>query len=479
MTPTGSRRWLSPVLAATLAGTTAGAGGAQILSRDSEIVFQVPAGASRQPDAATVELLENGALREVTAVEPVAERWRIVVYFDLPGSTPEGVEAATTAIGAAAEALVALGDVEIVVADLIVERTLEPTANAVDARAALAAVAAQAGGAGPLLELRRDLQAAADARSGDPDADGLRTADLLEGFLLELDTLRAQRSNLLETLEDDAWARGPPRLLLLVRDGTDLSADTFAQRLLGEPTPAFERAAVAEQRRQRSVWPGRSRLSAGASIRFTPRPTDAEGIDDLLPGRVESSEAGRSRQRRPGTGRQRRTDGGHRPAADLVAHPLPLERRLGRRRPPGQRPAGGGRRPAGRAGRAPLGHGRRADRPDRPAREPGSRSVEPGRRRRLRRRQRRLGRSQRPAAAGDPDDRRGRGGGTGHAGRPRHDRQQAAGVERRPAGNGLRPRPGRAAASCSIARAQAATSRAAPGVSAPSSTSRRPSTNSS
>ncbi|MYF05857.1 MAG: hypothetical protein F4230_13170 [Holophagales bacterium] len=121
---------------------------------------------------------------------------------------------------------------------------LEPTADAAEVRAAAAAVAGQSGDAGALLELRRDLRAAADARSGDPDADGLRTADLLEGVLLELDTLRGQRENLLETLEGGSSTRGPPRALILVRDGMDLSADTFAQRLLGEPTPAFERSSV-------------------------------------------------------------------------------------------------------------------------------------------------------------------------------------------------------------------------------------------
>ncbi len=287
MIPTRSRRWLSPVLAATLAGTTAGTGAAQVLSRESQIVVQLPAGSLASPDAAALEVLENGELREISAVEPVAERWRIVVYFDLPGSTPDGVETAAAAIGDAAEALVALGDVEIAAADLIVERMLEPTANAVDVRAALAAVAAQSGGAGALLELRRDLQDAADARSGDPDADGLRTADLLEGFLLELDTLRGQRSNLLETLEDDDWARGPPRVLFLVRDGTDLSADGFAQRLLGEPTPAFERAAVAEQRRQRSL--ARAVAALGWRVYPVHAAPAAEEVDDLLPGRAESS----------------------------------------------------------------------------------------------------------------------------------------------------------------------------------------------
>ncbi|MXZ38716.1 MAG: VWA domain-containing protein [Holophagales bacterium] len=285
---TGSRRWLLAALTATLAGTFPGTGAAQSLSRESEIVFQIPGGSSQQLDRATVEVLENGEVRETSAVERVQGRWRIVVYFDLPGSTPEGIEAAAEAIGAAADGLVALGEVEVVSSDRIVEMVLEPTADAAEVRAAAAAVAGQSGDAGALLELRRDLRAAADARSGDPDADGLRTADLLEGVLLELDTLRGQRENLLETLEGGSSTRGPPRALILVRDGMDLSADTFAQRLLGEPTPAFERASVSEQRQQRSL----ARTVAALGWRAYPihAAPGVEAADDLLPGRLQSSE---------------------------------------------------------------------------------------------------------------------------------------------------------------------------------------------
>ena len=199
------------------------------------------------------------------AVDPVADRWRIVIYFDLPASTPGGVEAAATALGEVAEQLVALGDVEVVTSDRIVEVVLEPTRDAGELRQAAAEVAGRAHEAGGVLTLRREMKAAAAARSGDPNADGLRTADLLEGFLQELDTLDRQRSGLLESLRLTSWTRGPPRALLLVRDGMDLNADAFAQRMLGGPTPAFERAAVSEQRQQRSLGasgcrPGLARL---------------------------------------------------------------------------------------------------------------------------------------------------------------------------------------------------------------------------
>ena len=66
----------------------------------------------------------------MVAVDPVTDRWRILVYFDMPGSTPEGVEAAATAIGNAADEMVALGDVEIVTADRLPETVLGPTNDA-------------------------------------------------------------------------------------------------------------------------------------------------------------------------------------------------------------------------------------------------------------------------------------------------------------------------------------------------------------
>ena len=280
------RRLLVLAALAVLPGMAPGA--AQVLSRESDIVFQVPSEPALRLDAKAVEILENGEPREVLAVDRVTDRWRIVVYFDLPASTPEGAEAAATAIGDAADRLVALGDVEMITGDRIVEVVLEPTADAGKVRAAAAAVAGRAHEAGGVLALRREMQAAADVRSGDPNADGLRTADLLESFLQELDILDRQRANLLESLSTASWARGPPRALLLVRDGMDLGADAFAQRLLGEPIPAFERAALSEQRQQRSL----ARAVAALSWRVYPvhaAPPAAE-IDDLLPGHRQHSE---------------------------------------------------------------------------------------------------------------------------------------------------------------------------------------------
>ncbi len=286
-----SRSGFLPAAAALLAVLSPALGAAQVLNRNAEIILQVPSSAPpRQLDRRSVEILENGQLREVLAVEPIEERWRVVVYFDLPGSTPEGIEAAAAAVGNAADALVTLGDVEMITADRIAEVELAPTANAGLVRAAAAAVGGRAGAAGALFERRREMQAAADERSGDPETDALRTADLLEGFLLELDTLRWQRANLLESLESlggGSWTDGPPRVLFLVRDATDLDADAFAQELLGEPIPAFERAALSEQQQQRSL--ARTVAALGWRVYALQFGPTAGEVDDLLPGRLQSA----------------------------------------------------------------------------------------------------------------------------------------------------------------------------------------------
>ncbi len=280
------------ILAAIVASPGLDPAAAQVLSREGEIIFQVPSEPSLQLNASAIEILENGQRREVLAAEKLADRWRIVVYFDLPASTPEGTEAAATAVGTAADRLVALGDVEVIMSDRIAEVVQEPTADAGALRQAAATVAGRAHEAGGILTLRRGMKAAADARSGDPNADGLRTADLLEGFLRELDTLDRQRANLLESLHESqqaasqAW--GPPGVLLLVRDGMDLNADSFAQRLLGAPTPAFERAAVSEQQRQRSL--GRTVAALGWRVYPLHAASPPAETLDLLPGHRQHSE---------------------------------------------------------------------------------------------------------------------------------------------------------------------------------------------
>lgn len=282
MIPNGSRRWLSMFAAGVLAGHQAGPSGAQELSRESEIVFQIPGQSDLRVDSATVEVLENGTPRRVSAVDEVVERWRILVYFDMPGSTVEGVEAAATAIAGAADAMTALGDVEIVTADRLPEVHLAPTADAVALRRAASQLAPRAREAGRLFELRSQADV---ARTAPDSAQTSRlAADLFESLQLELDILAWQRASLVEAVEERGNpSEGRPRMLVLVQDAVDLDLGGFARRILGEPATSLELRARSEHRRQRSL----TRTIAALGWRVYPllaAPAN-QRVDALLPGR--------------------------------------------------------------------------------------------------------------------------------------------------------------------------------------------------
>ena len=254
---------------------------AQMLSRESEIVLQIPSQPALRLNARNVEVLENGAPRKVLSIEPVTDRWRILVFFDIPGSTPEGVEAAATAIANAADELVVLGDVEIVTADRLPETVLGPTSDPDAIRQAALQLTQQAGQAGRLLKLRVDADSVRASR--DSGRASQLATDVFEGFLLELDVLAWQRASLLESVHSETWAKGSPRLLFLVQDGTDLDLGAFARRILDGPATMVDSRARDEQRRQRSL----TRTIAALGWRVYPlfaEPPD-ERIDNLLPDR--------------------------------------------------------------------------------------------------------------------------------------------------------------------------------------------------
>lgn len=254
---------------------------AQMLSRESEIVFQVPGQPGLRPSARTVEVVENGAPRNVLAVDPVTDRWRILVYFDIPGSTPEGVEAAARAIGNTADQLVALGDVEIVTADRLPETVLDPTDDAETIRQTADKLALQAGRAGRISRLRARSDSV--RASSDTALASRLAADLFESFQLELDVLAWQRASLLEAVLGGTSASRSPRVLFLVQDAVDLDLGAFARRVLDQPTTTVDSRARGEQRRQRSL----TRTIAALGWRVYPllvAPPD-ERVDGLLPGR--------------------------------------------------------------------------------------------------------------------------------------------------------------------------------------------------
>lgn len=271
---------------------------AQMLGRESAIVFQVPGQPDLRLSAGTVEVVENGAPRKVLAVDPVTDRWRILAYFDMPGSTPDGVQAAARAIGHAADQLAALGRVEIVAADRVPRTMLGPTSDAEAIRQTADELMRQAPQAGRIFRLRDHADSVRASRET-TQAPRL-AADLFESFQLELDVLAWQRASLLEALLGEAGetSEAPsalaaaadgtstarsPQVLLLVQDGVDLDLDAFARHMLDEPTTTVDARARGERRRQRSL----TRTIAALGWRVYPlslAPPN-ERVDRLLPGR--------------------------------------------------------------------------------------------------------------------------------------------------------------------------------------------------
>jgi Ca-activated chloride channel homolog len=194
-----------------------------------------------------IEVLEQGELRQLLATaffDPQRTPWRILVFADLPLSTADGTRTAAALLADAAERLVALGEVEVAVAQAVPRPLGAPTRDAEQLRAQLAELEDLAGEAGSLLAAREQLAAAA---APDP-----RT--LLETFYQEQELRDWQQDAaedwILGAVEDrirdeltagsaagarPGWAAAGerPRLLLLLRDALDLDPRPFYLGLPG------------------------------------------------------------------------------------------------------------------------------------------------------------------------------------------------------------------------------------------------------
>jgi len=95
----------------------------------------------------------------VAPPRPAVEPWQVVVYFDSPTSSLPTVQLAADELAARASELAALGSVEIVVADPVPERKLEPTRDPERIAAALEEIAKEGLGRNEIARLRRDFVA--------------------------------------------------------------------------------------------------------------------------------------------------------------------------------------------------------------------------------------------------------------------------------------------------------------------------------
>ena len=197
------------------------------------------------PIASDFQLTVGGEPAEVLSAEGAGD-WRVLIYFDTPLLTPEGLAVAIEALTENAGTLVELGPVSIVVADPEPRELIADAIRPHELHEALDLLVDKTTLAGELLWRRlRFLEAVRDA-----EVDLSRARLELER---ERGLLGRQRAALSSTLE--ARSGDGPNLLVLVQDGFDLDFKRFylsrtpslegLEGDVGEAHAAMTRAVVA------------------------------------------------------------------------------------------------------------------------------------------------------------------------------------------------------------------------------------------
>jgi VWFA-related protein len=189
----------------------------------------LPAGALRVEQA--------GEPRQVLALAREERPWRLVVYLDLELAAEPSVGRAARALEALAPRLVALGEVEVVLAADRLREASAPNRDAERVAAALARVGLMERGADRLAELR-----------GAP-GDG---ADALASAAAQTALVTGRLDLLLEGLAERVATEGPAAVLW-VTDGWDLRPPGLAGEEAGAPGAAGGASGADEARRARAT----------------------------------------------------------------------------------------------------------------------------------------------------------------------------------------------------------------------------------
>ena len=173
--------------------------------------------------------------------------WQIVVYFDAPLSTKDGLRKAAQALGRESERLTLLGSIEIVVADPTPRIYLEGSVDPAIVREALLDVRSEVVTTGELQWHRQRFTAS------ERDED---TTSASQAFREEEGILARHRTNLFSATRQSRSAG--PKLLILVQNGHDLNPRAYYDEQVGQ---TFLQS---PQRGQiKATWPGRSLVKGG------------------------------------------------------------------------------------------------------------------------------------------------------------------------------------------------------------------------
>ena len=264
------RRWPAAVLLWVCAASAALA--------QQTVTFEAE-GASSAELNGQLELRVDGTLVEIDGITTAEDGWQTLVYIDFALTTPSSVHQLANALLDQLDALLALGSLEIVVADPAARTILPPTRDLELAEAALSRLATSGEAASALVERRRlfaserkiEISRArrSQAASGDEWATELETLlqqmatdalreeaamrrnqiDGLVAFLADREDLRREAPQAVASLDDDTLdpgeEQGARRHLVLLSDG--LVTDPLSYYLELVPTAgslAVESAAM-------------------------------------------------------------------------------------------------------------------------------------------------------------------------------------------------------------------------------------------
>lgn len=204
--------------------------------REAAVLAELPEGAEPGLAGPSLAVEELGVARPVTSVEALAGAWRVRVLIDGDHCRPETRRAALLALGARAEALVALGAVEIVEGS-------EPPGDAPTSDPAELArrLAARAEG-GPCRDALGEAIAEAEGRLAAGAAPGPLADELWRRIAAEV---RAASDRIKVTP-----CEGGACLLLWVAGGTALRPDLLASEALRGEAAAEAVAAIERDRRE-------------------------------------------------------------------------------------------------------------------------------------------------------------------------------------------------------------------------------------
>ncbi len=221
--------------------------------RPSELLVEAVGASPDGLEPALLEVVEDGSAREVTAVEPLSEPWRIVLYFDLLLVEPPVYRSAVLDLAEQANRLTELGTVEIVLAGETLRMTLPPTRDPVALDEALRWLLVRQTSEGGQMAVRAGFIAehlleeeAAEEGSALAAERVTELGAAMRGAVAdEVELLDRQRDHLLGWLSDQD-APGP-KAVLLVTSGFDSAPAEFygalveksrwRQAALGLPRP--------------------------------------------------------------------------------------------------------------------------------------------------------------------------------------------------------------------------------------------------